>query len=111
MRSSRTLDLDALLDALAERVAEHLAQRTSAGPAYYTSEDNPLGSRRAFLDAAGRGAFPSFKAGRRVLAKREDVHAWIESRGRKRGAQRDADASDEALLARAGVQLAGRRAR
>ncbi len=101
------LDLDSLLDALAERIAERLSRQTSP-VAYFTSEDNPLGSKRAFLDAAARGAFPSFKAGRRVLAKREDVHAWIESRQRKRTEDPTHDLSDEALLMRAGVKLVGK---
>ena len=105
--TSSRFDLEALLDALAERIAARLSRQPST-VAYYTSEDNPLGSKRAFLDAAARGAFPSFKAGRRVLAKREDVHAWIESRERKRTEHDDHDMTDEALLARAGVKLMGK---
>lgn len=84
-----------------------MAQRAEPPPAYYSAEDNPLGSRRAFLDAARRGAFPSFKAGRRVLARREDVHLWIESRQRKQPAAStpEEDVSDRELLERAGVRL------
>lgn len=47
---------------------------------YYASDTpgNPLG-RRAFLDHAKRGSFPSFRPGKKVLALKSDVHAWIES--------------------------------
>lgn len=105
--SSSPFDLEALLDALAERIAARLSRQPSP-VAYFTSDDNPLGSKRAFLDAAARGAFPSFKAGRRVFAKREDVHAWIESRERKRTEDHTHELTDEALLARAGVKLVGK---
>jgi len=108
--TSSLFDLDKLIDEVVQRIVDRLSKQTST-TTYYTSEDNPLGSKRAFLDAAARGAFPSFKAGRRVLAKREDVHAWIESRKRTRAANDTDDTSDEALLMRAGVKLVGKRGR
>ena len=38
-------------------------------------------SRRAFLARAADGAFPTFRAdGKRIVAKRADVIAWLESR-------------------------------
>jgi hypothetical protein len=109
-RPSRLIDLDALLNDLADRVADRLAHRAGPGPVYYSAKDNPLGSRRAFLDAALRGCFPSYKAGRRVLAKREEVHRWIESGDRRREevAAPGEDISDRELLEQAGVPLRGK---
>lgn len=76
-----SLDLETLVDQLAELVAERVAvkvaARTRAAGRYYTSSDNPLG-RRPFLEAARRGDFPSFARGKKVLALRADVDAWIE---------------------------------
>lgn len=60
------------LDDLAERVAELLGGRRE----YYDQATSPLGRRR-HLEAARRGAFPSYKEGNRVLAKRADVDAYI----------------------------------
>jgi hypothetical protein len=113
-RQQRLVDLDALLDELADRVAERLTQRigkdipTASGSEYYSANNSPLGSRRAFLDAARRGAFPSFKAGRSVLAKREDVHRWIESRPRTHQERVPDDPTDRELLEQAGIRLTGK---
>jgi hypothetical protein len=93
---------DALLDAQASEGAP------AAGPRYADWEHNPLGSRRAFLDAARAGRFATFKRSRRVTALWADVEAWIESRPRPaRGAAALDD--DRELLARAGVPLRARR--
>ena len=105
---------DVLLNELVERFFERLAQRithstlTARGSEYYSASENPLGSRRAFLDAAHRGDFPSYKAGRRVLAKRADVHHWIESRPRKHSEPPPDDVSNRALLEGVGVRLGGK---
>ena len=112
-RQQRLVDLDALLDELADRVAERITQRigkdvpTASGSEYYTAASNPLGSRRAFLDAARRRDFLSFKAGRTVLAKREDVHRWIESRPRTQHEPSSNNPTDRELLEGAGVRLKG----
>ena len=106
--------LDALLDDLADRVAERIVERVGLGEqasnrsAYYSAKNNPLGSQRAFLDAARRGDFPSYKAGRRVLARCEDVDRWIESRPRKHSEPPADEVSDRALLEGAGVRLRGK---
>ncbi len=65
-----------VVSALLERFADLLAQRLRANSAgsdgYYTTKSNPLGSARAFRDAARRGHFPSFKLVRMVAAKKTD---------------------------------------
>jgi hypothetical protein len=74
--------LDALVGLLAERVAVIVVQKLAAGPAaptYATAKNNPLGSPRAFLDAARAGAFPCHKVGREVRALWADVDAYIRS--------------------------------
>lgn len=48
------------------------------GERYYDARSAPMG-RRTFLRLARAGAFPTFRAGRRLLARRADVHAWIEA--------------------------------
>jgi hypothetical protein len=45
---------------------------------YYDARTSPMG-RRAFLRLARQKAFPTFKAGKRLVARRADVHAWIEA--------------------------------
>ncbi|UQA61829.1 hypothetical protein [Polyangium aurulentum] len=45
---------------------------------YYDARSSPMG-RRAFLRLAREQAFPTFKAGKRLVARRADVHAWIEA--------------------------------
>ena len=75
--------LDGLVDALADRIAERIQARLGQRPRYYDAADNPLGSKRSFLDAARRGEFPSFRRGKRVLARREDVDAWLEAGERR----------------------------
>lgn len=71
-----------LLTRLADLVAERINGKGNDDSGYYTTHDNPLGSGRAFRDAARRGDFPSFKIGREIAAKKSDVRAWLESRTR-----------------------------
>jgi hypothetical protein len=70
--------LDETLRAMVrEEVARVLAERdTKPENVFYSQHDSPLGKRR-FLDAARRGAFPSSKRGKLILAMRTDVDAWI----------------------------------
>lgn len=106
--------LDVLLDDLAERLADRLAQRQASGaaPRYADAKTNPLGSARAFLDAARRDAFPSFRRGRNVVALWTDVQGYIESRRRLPRERKPADPTedDRALLEAAGVRLRQRAA-
>lgn len=94
---------DPLIDALAERIAPLIApvigvvvetavaRAMSAlepsGPKWADKLCNPYGSERAFLDAARRGDFETFRRARRVTALWVDVVAAIEGRqggGRKK---------------------------
>jgi hypothetical protein len=101
--------LDALLDELADRLVEKLAKRErGATPRFADARNNPLASSRAFLDAARRGDFPSFKRGREVVARWADVERYIESRGhsaRIRTAAQPAIDEDRILLEQAGIRL------
>lgn len=76
------LSVGVLLDALAEELAGRLLSRLSvaACPEHASAQHNPLGSARAFLDAGRRGDFPTFKRGRQVVARWNDVLAFIEAR-------------------------------
>lgn len=101
--------LDALADVLADKVAERLAARVAApvAPALATAKHNPLGSSRAFLDAARAGRFASRRRGREVVADWSDVVAFDVARQRPRtppaSATRGPDADREAALRRAGA--------
>lgn len=105
MSSSGRIDLEAVLDALAERVATRLGAASPPQPRYYDAKNNPLG-RRAFLDAARRGAFPSFKIGKKVLAEASAVEAWIAAHQRVIETHPEPAPMDETdvLLARAGLR-------
>jgi hypothetical protein len=97
---------EALADLVADKLAERLAARALDAAPFYDADTAPV-KRRQFLEAARRGDFPSFKRGKRVLARREDVDRWIESGARARpdpAPARD-EASDEDLLARSGLLL------
>lgn len=104
MKSSGRIDLEAVLDALVERVAARLVATPPHTPRYYDAKNNPLG-RRAFLDAARRGAFPSFKIGKKVLAEASAVEAWIAAHRRVIETHSEPAPTDEtdALLAQAGL--------
>jgi hypothetical protein len=54
------------------------ATEPDKGDIYYSTDNNPLG-RRAFRRAAARGDFPAFRVGRKLLARKTDVDAWIQS--------------------------------
>lgn len=107
--SGRSRDLDAVLEQAIELVAERVVARLGVTPThdYYDQHSSPVGRRR-FLEAARRGAFPSTKRGKLVLARRADVDTWITA-GRRAPPQVHADEaelSDEDLLAANGIVLA-----
>lgn len=54
----------------------------------YDQYDSPLGKRR-HLTLARQGKFPSVKSGKRVVAKREDVWAYMKREGLSRGERAD----------------------
>ena len=97
--------LNALVDLLAARVAEKLAPHlTGEKPRYADGRNNPLGSKRAFLDAARRKDFSTFVRSRRITALWSDVERYVESR--KRAPRAPKMDSDRAELVAAGVRLA-----
>jgi len=49
------------------------------GNGFYDAKTAPMG-RSAFLRLARQGAFGATKVGRRVIARKDDVDAWIASR-------------------------------
>ncbi|MDC3985784.1 helix-turn-helix domain-containing protein [Polyangium jinanense] len=49
------------------------------GGGFYDAKTAPMG-RTAFLRLAREGAFKATKIGRKVLARKDEVDAWIESR-------------------------------
>jgi hypothetical protein len=87
------------------RAAAREPQQDDAG-GYYDSKSSPTGGK-TFLRAAKSGAFPSYRIGRRVLARKVDVDAWIQSRKRAPRIREQADphAEDRAILAKAGLCL------
>ena len=104
--------LEMILDHVAERIAAKLAERPGAcAPRYADANNNPLGSARAFLDAARRRDFPSFKRARNVVALWADVERYIESRQRPARVPANDLHDDRALLEAAGVRLRGGRGR
>jgi excisionase family DNA binding protein len=67
--------LRAFAEALLPYLREHL-QPATPKPEFYSQLDSPLGKRR-HLEAARRGALRATKVGRLVLARRDDVDAFI----------------------------------
>lgn len=95
--------LDSLIDALAERVADKMAARMGAtNPRYATARNNPIGSPRAFLDAARRGDFPTFRRGRCVAALWADVERFVEN---SRLSPKDTRDEERTMLLRRGLVL------
>jgi len=82
-RLAATPDNDALIRLLAKAIAPYLREdrlrRAEPTPEYYHQGDSPLGRRR-HLDLVRGGVLAGRKVGRRVLVRRDDVHAHIEAR-------------------------------
>lgn len=97
-----TLDLKPIVNAIVEAITSRIGSASPHEETFCHSRNNPLGSARAFLNAARRGDFASFRAGRRVLARRSDVEAWILSRERSVRPSRNDDVE---LLRAAGVRV------
>jgi hypothetical protein len=75
---SLMVSLAKLAGHIAAGIVEERLKRTQH-PEYATAKRNPLGSPRQFLDATRDGNFESFKRGREVAARWEDVVRFIES--------------------------------
>lgn len=99
--------LDQILPQLAALLQPHLALIETRR--YATAKNNPLESRRGFLDAAARGDFPSFKRSRSVVALWQDVETFIESRPRTSSVRAEEtlseDDEDRAMLVAGGIRL------
>lgn len=79
--------LDYMKGAIREAVEGNLGQDASG--AYYDAKSAPMGPT-SFLRLAREGAFPACKVGRRVLARKADVDAWLEARASEQSARRGA---------------------
>lgn len=64
-----------MLDAAKQRATQ------DADGGYYDAKSSPMGPT-GFLRLARAGAFPAFRMGRKLVARKVDVHAWIESQKR-----------------------------
>lgn len=97
-----------LVQAVAAEVVPQVVRELNATstPMFATAKDNPLGSARAFLDAARSDRFPSFMKGRERCARWSDVLSYIESRKPRRGARKlhqdECDAVLDEAMARPG---------
>lgn len=88
---------DALLEALADLVAERVAERLRPSPAQAVEfiDQHTCGfDRRTYVRAARAGEFPASKVGRRWIAKRSDVSAWLEARRQPATVSADPDVDD-----------------
>lgn len=84
--------LRAMIEASGDDVPAH-----AAGAEYVDARAaRELGlSRRAFFARAADGAFPTFRAdGKRIVARRADIIAWLESR-RVNPKQKESDECDD----------------
>ncbi|WP_438001093.1 hypothetical protein WMF26_16315 [Sorangium sp. So ce185] len=68
-----------LIDSFREVANENAARDTSAE--YYDAKTSPTGPT-TFRRAAAAGAFPTFKVGRKPMARRADVDSWIATQAR-----------------------------
>lgn len=88
-----------LADSMREAANENATGDTS--PAFYDARTSPTGPT-TFRRAAAAGAFPSFKIGRKLMARTADVDAWIATQARtpkpKAQSGDDADAAFFASL-------------
>lgn len=83
---------------------------TGQSTSFYTSTTNPLGKRK-FLQLARQGAFPSHRVGRKVLAQRDAVDAWIAAQPHNNKKKSRSTKDIDELLARAGIRPGPRRGR
>jgi hypothetical protein len=86
-----------LVDTVREVAQNSAANDTSVD--YYDAKTSPLGAT-TFRRAAAAGRFPVFKIGRRLVARRADVDAWIATQARtpKKAQSAAANDVDDAFL-------------
>jgi hypothetical protein len=94
---------DAFLDELAERVAQRIATREPSGEHVYEAElVAAIGSRDRARRLIRSGAIVGSVIGRRLVANRRSLEAFIES-NRVRQREPDVDPIDD-VVARAGLR-------
>jgi hypothetical protein len=71
------LDIEAVKAVIAEAVRDAVA-RNGAGDDWVDAKTSPLG-KRAFHRLARANAFPVSKIGRKLVARRSDVEAYLEA--------------------------------
>ena len=80
--------------------------KAQAQAAYYSQDNAPV-EPNTFLKAAKRGEFPSFRPGKKLVARVEDVHRWIERNPAVWGDAPDAPTDEiDSLLASGGLNRA-----
>ncbi|WP_437648318.1 hypothetical protein [Sorangium sp. So ce362] len=86
-----------LLDSMRDVANENAAGDTSA--AYYDARTSPTGPT-TFRRAAAAGAFPSFRVGRKLMARKADVDEWIATQARApKPKEQSGDDADAAFFA------------
>ena len=74
-----------LIDVLADRVVDGLAQRIAPPPEPFLDTDQAAEylacKRRRIQDLAERGILPTYRDGRRLLFRREDLDAYVAGGG------------------------------
>ncbi|WP_438019842.1 hypothetical protein WMF18_12575 [Sorangium sp. So ce315] len=68
-----------LADSIRDVANENAGRAT--GSEYYDAKTSPTGPT-TFRRAAAAGAFPSFKVGRKLVARKAEVDAWIATQAR-----------------------------
>jgi hypothetical protein len=87
------------------------ASPSGTGGGFYDAKTAPMG-RTAFLRLAREGAFKATKVGRKVIARKDEVDAWIESRAttvphRSAGRAASSDGYGDALALHEATRAAG----
>ncbi|WP_438032208.1 hypothetical protein [Sorangium sp. So ce204] len=86
-----------LINLVLDAANENAARDT--GAEYYDAKSCPM-APTTFRRAAAAGAFPSFKIGRKLMARRADVDAWIATQARTpKPKEQTADDVDAAFFA------------
>ena len=94
--------LDTLADLVAVRVAERLGSKAHASE--FVDQASCGFDRKTFVRAARAGEFVASKVGRRWIARRCDVAAWIDALRPKLSVANETDNLD-ALRARMGLKV------
>lgn len=101
----------ALASELARELSKHMAANSHADE-LCDRKSAPISKRAWDVNAGKPGGFPAFRDGRRVIAKRADVIAWLERERRVRptvAADAEPLDADERALQAAGIRLGRRR--